>query len=829
MEALMLDLRFSYRILLKNPGFAAIAVLTLALGIGACTAIFSIVDGVLLRALPYPEPDRLVQMREVSDKGSQMAVAEPNFLDLRERSRSLEAVAQYSGGQVNIVGGSEPARVRVSWVSGDFFRVMGVQPFLGRAFTPEESRQGADPVAVIGYGLWQRLFGAATDISGRTFRINTRSFTVIGVMPPGFNFPQKAEMWIARELSPPQISRSGHNWSVVARLGPGTSLEAARADASSVAKQLKQEHGKDMDAVDFALIPLQEYMVGNVRYALLIILGAVAFLLLVACSNVANLLLARATARRKELTVRAALGATRSRLAQQFIAENLFVALPAAALGGVLSYWGVSLLISLNQSAMPRVDEIGVDARAFAFTLGLSLLIAIVLGIIPVMRLSREDLQSGIKDSGRGQGASRDSNRMRSLLVVSQMALTLILLICAGLLIKSFYRLLQNDPGFRPESAVVMDLSLPRYEDPEGMKKFMLAYRQLIEKGVAPEDPPTGSVHNEQQKRQLLFHEQLIERVGQLPGVTAVGSINRLPMSGAASSGTFFIGNDPSKTGYAEYRLVTPGYFAAMEIPVLRGRLFDQNDRPESPPSAVISQSLAQRYWPDEDPIGKRIQFGNMDGDMRLLTVVGVVGDVLDRGLDNSFSPTVYAYAMQRPQSSDVSIVARAHAGAATLTPAMRQAVGSLNPELPTTFRTLEEVFSSSLDSRRFSLVIFAVFGAVALTLAVLGIYGVMSYAVTQRTQEIGIRIALGAQTGDVLRLVVRQGLILALLGIGIGLAGAFLVTRLMSSLLYGVSARDPLTFILIPLLLAAVALLASYVPARRAARVDPMVALRYE
>ncbi|HVF91377.1 MAG TPA: FtsX-like permease family protein, partial [Blastocatellia bacterium] len=539
--------------------------------------------------------------------------------------------------------------------------------------------------------------------------------------------------------------------------------------------------------------------------------------------------LARATARQKEFTVRAALGATRSRLAQQFVAENLLVALPAGGLGWVLSYWGVGLLIGLNQTAVPRANEIGVDARAFAFTLGLALLIAVVLGIIPVMRFSKADLQSSLKDAGRGQVAHAKSNRLRSLLVVSQMALTLILLICAGLLVKSFYLLLQNDPGFRPESAVVMDLSLPRYEDPERTKRFMRDYKLLVDKGVLPEDPSPGSVHNEPQRRQVLFHEQLLDRIGRLPGVTAVGSINTLPMNSSGSSGNFFIDNDPSKTGYADYRLVTPGYFAAMDIPLLRGRLFDQNDRPDSPPSALISQSLAQKQWPGEDPIGKRIQFGNMDGDMRLLTVVGVVGNVLDRGLDSTPGSTIYAYAYQRPQSSSISVVARAQTGAATLTPAMRQVVQELNPELPVSFQTLEQVFSSSLDSRRFSLVIFIVFGAVALTLAVLGIYGVMSYAVSQRTQEIGIRIALGARSGDVFKLVVGHGLLLTFLGIGIGLVGAFLLTQLMSSFLYGVGTRDPLTFALIPLLLAAVALLASYVPARRATRVDPMIALRYE
>jgi predicted permease len=474
------------------------------------------------------------------------------------------------------------------------------------------------------------------------------------------------------------------------------------------------------------------------------------------------------------------------------------LALIGGSLGVLLSFWGLSLLIGVDQKALPRMDEIGVDARALVFTLGLSFLVALILGLVPALRGSRTDLVANLKDAGRGQSASATSSRLRSLLVVSQVALTLVLLIGAGLLGKSFLRLLQIDPGFRIESAVAMDLSM-------------------------------ASAENEKQNNQLArFNQQLLDRMGQLPGVVAVGAVNSLPMTGTGSNGRFLIDNNPANTGYAEYRVASPGYFLAMGIPLMRGRLFEQSDTADSIHVAVISQSLARKVWPDEDPIGKRIQFGNMDGDKRLLNVVGIVGDVHEK-LDSDVRPTVYADSFQRPQSSSVSIVARANIATAPLITAMRSELRALNAGLPASFRTLDQVFSSSLDDRRFNLILFGVFAAVALMLAITGIYGVMSYAVTQRTNEIGIRIALGAQASDVLKLVVGQGMVLAVIGLVMGLAGAFALTRLMSSLLFAVGATDLTIFAGVSVLLASVALLACYVPARRATKVDPMVALRCE
>ena len=826
MDALIKDIRFGARSLVKRTGFSVVAIITLALGIGACTAVFSIVDGVLLRPLPYPNADRMVRLREVSPKGAEMAFAEPNFLDVRSRTRTLDAVAQYGGQLSTITGGAEPVRALAFAVSADFFRVLGTQPIAGRTFTASDSTAGAAPVAVVSYGFWHRLLGGAPDLSQKVLTISDKNFTVIGVMPQGFAFPQRAEVWVPRELFPAQISRSAHNWSVIASLRPSATLEKARAEVSAIGQQLKQEYVKDMDAVSFTLFSQQEYMVRDARRGLIIISVAVAFLLAVAFANAVNLLLAQTSTRRREFAVRAALGASRLRLARQFIVENLLLTIVAGGLGVLFSFWGLDLLIGLNQESLPRTTEIGVDVRALAFTFGLSILLAVGLGLVPVLRFSATDLESELKEGGRIK-SGRKGQRARGLLVASQMALTLILLVGAGLLVKSFYRLVQIDPGFRTESALNLDLSLPdRPLNEKEYQQFMQSYRKLLDQGVAPDDARAVSSEEE---RQRLFHRQLLEKINQLPGVIAAGSINALPLAADAGSGTFLIDNNPAKTGNAEYRVATSRYFAAMGIPILRGRTFDDSDLPNRPHVAVISQTMAQKYWPNEDPIGQRIQFGNMDGDLHLLHIVGVVGDVREESVDVVPDPTVYGFALQRPASSSVSVVIRTQVDPATLAPVLRETVRSLDPSLPMSFRTLNQVFSSSLDQRRFSLVIFSVFAGVALLLAMMGIYGVTTYAVTQRTQEIGIRLALGAQVKDILRLVLQQGMLLVVIGEVIGLAGALALTRLMRGLLFGVTPTDSLTFVIVVGVLTVVALLACYVPARRATKVDPLVALRYE
>ena len=822
----MNDIRVGLRSLIKRPSFTAIAILTLALGIGASTAIFSVVDGVLLRPLPYPHAEQIAQLREVSARGSRMAFAEPNFHDLRARSHTLAGVAQYSGSLTTVNGGNEPVRALTYSVSADFFNIIGVTPVVGRTFTAEESRAGGPPVAIVSYGFWQRLLGANPDLSNTSLRLMEKNVTVVGVMPQGMGFPQSAEIWVPREMFPAEISRSAHNWSVIARLLPNVSEEQARAEVSAIGKQLKQENGKDMDGVDFTLIPQQEYMVGNVRNPLMMIFVAVGFLLVVACVNVANLLLAQATTRQRDFAVRTALGATRFRLARQFITENLLLVFAAGALGVVISFWGVKLLLSLNQQSLPRMTEIGVDARAIAFTLGLCFVIATVLGLVPLLRFSVRDLERTLRETAAGARGFA-GRHLRNVLVVAQMALTLLLMIGAGLLARSFYQLLQIDPGFRTESTVAMELSLPSSRmDEKRYRQLLQSYTRLLEQGVAPDENIQLTPDEE---RQRLFQTQLLERLGSTPGVVASGVISDLPLSGDGPNGTFLINNNPAKKGSADYRQASSGYFEALRIPLLRGRLFDSSDLPNGTNATVISQSLAQKYWPNEDPIGQTIQFGNMDGDLRLLHVVGVVGDVRADGLDQPVAPTVYGNALQRLPSSDYTVVARGQIEAAALVPAMREVVKGLDPQLPLKFRTLDQVFSSSLDRQRFSFVIFAVFGVAALLLAAMGIYSVTSYAVAQRTQEIGIRMALGAQMKDVLKLVLRNAMSLVLIGAALGLAGAYAATRVMSSLLFGVTATDVATFVAVPLLLLLVALVASLIPARRATKVDPLVALRYE
>jgi putative ABC transport system permease protein len=825
METLLKDIRYGIRSLSKRPAFTALAVITLALGIGASTAIFSVVDAVLLRSLPYPDAQQIVQLREVIASGGQMAFAELNFVDLRERTRTLETVAQYSGGLTTVTGGAEPVRVTAFSVTDDFFRVLSTQPVVGRTFISDESKR-RERVAVVSFGFWQRLLGGKSDLSNTFIKVFDENCVVIGVMPAGFAFPSTAEIWVPHELLARPSTRSAHNWAAIGRMRPGVNIDQARAELGGIGKQLKQEHGKEMDAVEFTAISQQEYMVGNVRGGLLVMLGAVGFLLAVACANVANLLLAQVTARQREFAVRTALGATRTRLARQFITENLLLSLAGGALGILLAFWGIDLLLALNQKSLPRLNEIGVDARAMVFTIGLAMLIAVVLGLVPLFRYSNKKLEATLRGTARGQ-TNPASQRLRGLLVVGQMALTLVLLVGAGLLGKSFYRLLQIDPGFQAESAVVMQISTPNSSpDKKRIEEFLKAYELLRERGIVPEPKADLTV---EQKRQLQFQQQVVELVSQVPGVTAAGSINRLPLTGNASSGHFLINNNPSRTGQAEYRIATGGYFSAMAIPLLRGRTFTAADQLNSPNAAIISQSVATNYWPNEDAIGQTIQFGNMDGDLRLLHVVGIVGDVHADGIDAPPKPTVYANALQRQPSSQLAVVARGAVPPAVLIPGMRQAVKSLNPDLPVEFRTLEQVFASSLDQRRVSVVIFSVFGSVALLLAALGIYGVTSYAVVQRTQEIGIRMALGARMSDVLKLVLRSSMTLTLIGAGIGVAGALALTRLMTTLLFGVTATDVPTFIVVAVALIAVALISCYIPARRATKVDPLVALRYE
>ncbi|MCW5971016.1 MAG: ABC transporter permease [Blastocatellales bacterium] len=797
MQTFRRNLRYSARVLARRPVFTIVAVATLALGIGATTAIFSVVDAVLLRSLPYPDSDRIVQLREINERGIRIPVAEPNYADVREKQRSFDALAQYSGGLSTVLGGSEPVRTRVMVVSAEFFQVFGATPLAGRLWTAEEILRDRQPVAAVSYAFWQRQFGGRSDFSSTPLRINDDSYTISAVMPAGFAFPASADVWTPRELRPPQTSRTAHNWSVVGRVRSGVSLEQASAEVSAIGRSLRAEHGQEVDAVDMALVPLQEFMVGSAREGLYLILAAVGALMLIACANVANLSLAQAAARSREYAVRSALGATRWHLAQQSVAENLLLAGAAGALGVIIAFWGVDALLALDARGLPRTSEIGVNARVLLFTTALSIAVAAVLGLAPLLRISVNHLAIDLKDSARGAAGARGGRGLRALLVVAQVAMTMVLLAGAGLLGRSFLGLLQIDPGFRTENIIAMETALPWTRDEQRMAKVKS------------------------------LQQELRERIAALPGVLAVGSANSLPMTGGGSNGQFLVNNDPAQTGYAEYRLVSGGYFTALGIPLLRGRLFGPTDAPTDEPKAVISRSLADKQWPNEDPIGKRLQYGNMDGDMRLIEIVGIVGDVREYGLEAAVRPVVYANDAQRPASGNFSLVVKTHAGAAAITPVLRATLAALDPEVPASFRSVEQIFSASLGQRRFQLVLVGVFAAAALLLAAAGIYSVISYAVAQRTHEIGVRIALGAQRRDVMRLVFGEGLTLIGAGITVGLLGAAGLTRMIEGMLYGVSPLDPATFAGVVTLLVIIALAACYIPAQRATRVDPITALR--
>jgi putative ABC transport system permease protein len=813
----MKDIRYAFRTLVKSPAFTLIAIITLALGIGASTAIFSVLDAVLLRPLPYPNQERLVEVSELNEAGRGMPFAEPNFNDLGTRNRSFEAVAAYTRSPDAVSGGIEPVRTNLSGVSPDFFRVLGVTPAIGRLFSAETLREEKQ-VAVVSYGFWRRQLEGRQNLEGTSLRFANRSFAVIGVLPPQTEFPAGVDVWFPfRALYPPYESRTAHNFRVIARLRPDVSFQQAQTEVAAIGRALKLKNGSQTDAASFGLLSFRERFVRDIRGVLFILCGAVGLLLAIACSNVANLLLVRAAARRKEVALRAALGASRARLARQFIAEAFLLTVVAGALGTLVASWSVQLIAGLYHGNLPRVGEIGVSTNVLLFTVAISLLIALALGFVPIIHASRRQLQNDLQNAGRGSSSSQ--THARNLFIMAQVALTLTLLIGAGLLGRSFQRLLAVDPGFRAESVVAMTVLLPQPEDEAKMRAL------------------------------AQFHHRLLERLQALPGVTNIGGTSALPMSGDGANGTFLEqhGGKTAETMQelikqfdalsprerlrdADYRAASAGYFPAMGIPLIRGRLFEERDGPDAPHVAVVSESLAKRYWPSEDAIGKQIQYGNMDGDLHVLNIVGIVGDVRDNGLDRDPRPTVYTNYFQRPAAtSEFSIVARGHGDVATLAGAMRREARALNPEMPTKFETIQQIVSASFDNRRFSIITLGIFACSALVLAMVGLYGVMAYITGQRTQEIGIRMALGAQRSDMLRMIFRQSFILVIVGIVVGILASIGLTRFLGTMLYGVHATDVVTYAGVIGLLGIAAALASYIPARRAMNVDPMVALRYE
>jgi predicted permease len=815
-ESFVFDGRYALRQLRKSPGFTLVAILTLALGIGATTAICSVVYGVLLQPLPYPDPDRIVSVFEVTSKGSPARLADPNFNDFRDQTRSFQAIAKYSSFVVSVAGASEPTRTRVAYVSPPFLRVLGVQPVVGRDFLASDGRKGAAPTLLLGHDYWRRELGSTRDLAPLRLKIDGAVFSAIGVLPAGFRFPEGVDLWLAADLDGENPSRTSHNYSAVARLRERVTLAQANADVSAIARRIRETSSEQGDYLlaDARVVSLRDSLTGRSRPALLVLLGAVGFLLLVACANVANLQLAQAAARGRELAVRSALGARRGRLVRQFLTEALLLSLAGGVLGVLGALWGVRGLLAMAPADLPQLGSVSVNQPVLAFALLLSVAVATGLGAFTASRATAGSVRESLLEGGRGQAGSAVSQRVGRAIVAAQIAITLVLVVGAGLFARSLMKVLEVDPGFRVDQVLTMDVTLPWSNDPAAK-----AY-------------------------QARFFSELVFRLGQVPGVRQVGAAGGLPMDGGRPDGLFALvapGAEPmtldglqtlfqqkERLGTADFCPATEGYFRVLGIPLVRGRLFDDHDGPDSPHVAVISESLARERWPGQDPIGETIEFGNMDGDLRLIAIVGVVGDTHDYGLEARPRPTVYVNLRQRPRPQ-VSVALLTSGDTGQVVKAARGIVERLDPEIPARFRTLSQVVSASLGSRRFNAILIGCFGITALVLATTGVFGVMAYSVSRRTREIGVRVALGARSGDVRGMILRQGLRTILAGVALGTVGSLALTRTVRSLLFGVSASDPLTFVGVTLVLVGAALLACYLPARRATRVDPVVALRCE
>ena len=797
------DLRIAIRQLIKNPGFTTVAVLTLALGIGANTAIFSIVNAVLLRPFPYQAPERLVIIEERVSGGNGFSPSYPNFVDWRAQNTALDSIAAVRGNEsFNLTGAGEPERLQGRLVSAEFFSTLGIKRLLGRDFLAEEDRPGAAPAVILSHGFWQRRFGADPDVLGKQLTLNNQSFTVVGVTPASFQFGLEADVTVPIGLSAERFANRGRDpgTGVVARLKPGVSQQQGETDLNLVAARLEQQYPKTNKGRRVLLTPLHEGIVGSVRQPLVILLGAVGLVLLIACANVANLLLVRSSARQKEMAVRVALGASRATLVRQLLTESVLLAALGAALGTLLAFWGVSFVASRLPEGIPRLQEAQVDTTALLFTLAVSLLTGLLFGLAPALQASRPSLTEGLKEGDRGSSGRRQ--RLRSVLVVGEIALTLTLLVGAGLLIQSFRRVLQVDPGFKAQNLLTMQVSV---NNPDGQQ-----------------------VAN--------FFEQLQQNVRNLPGVTSVAVSNGIPF-GSTNFPTFLIEGRPdteNKPSGLRYH-VSPAYFQTMGIGLIKGRLFTVQDTPATPSVAIIDEVLARRFFPNEDALGHRLK---ASADAPGIEIVGIVRHAEPNSLDaQGPAPAQFYFSFNQIPAERlpgyvrrINLLTRTEVEPLGLASAVRGQVAALNKDQAVfNVRTMEQTVAQSVAARRFSMLLLTVFAIVALGLASLGIYGLMSYAVAQRTREIGVRIALGAQMSDVLKLVVGQGMKLTLVGVVLGLVASVALTQLMKTLLFGVSATDPLTFIVIACLLTFVASLACWLPARRATKVDPMVALRYE
>jgi putative ABC transport system permease protein len=805
LETMWQDFRYGIRVLIKSPVFTAVAVLSLALGIGANTAIFSVVNGLLLRPLPFPDSGRIVDVWHTPPQESfpgmtRFSVSPANYLDWKDQAQTFEQMAAYGYAGFSLSAGGDPVAVTGAAVSPDFFSVLRSNASRGRTFLPEEDQPGRDHSVVIGHGLWQRAFGADPDLIGQTVTLNGQSYTVVGVMPAEFHFPQEAELWVplAWDDSERQ-TRSIHDYLVIARLKQNASLAQAQAEMSTISSRLEQQYPEADKGWGALVVPLHEDIVGDIRTALLVLFSAVGFVLLIACANVANLMLARGANRRKEIAIRIALGAPRARIVRQLLSESILLAVVGGLLGLLLAGWGNQLLVKLSAGSLPNAGELGIDKWALGFTLLVSFGAGVAAGIAPAFQFSAADTSETLKQGGRTGGSSA-KQRTRKALVICEVALSLILLIGAGLMARSFWKLQHVDPGFNISNTVTMSVGLSRIKYPDA-------------------------------SQQRAFFDRVLEQVGAIPGVVSVGATTTLPLQGGGSTQPFTIEGRPASAvaeqPMAQTRYVSPDYFRALGVPLLRGRFFGDQDSDNGVPVVIISEAMARRFWPGEDPIGKRmtLSFHLKQGPRE---IVGVVGDVKG-GLDADTAAMMYVPYKQATRPY-MSIVARTASDPENFIRAISKSVYSVDKEQAlTNVGTMEQVLADSLSGRRFNMTLLIAFAALALVLAAVGVYGVMNYAVTLRRREIGIRLALGAQAADVLRLVLGQGLALTLIGIGAGLAGAYGLTHLMANLLYGVTATDFLTFVSVSGVLMAVGLLASYLPARRATKVDPMIALRQE
>ena len=796
------DIRHGFRTLVKYKSFTAIAVTVIALGVGANTAIFSVINAVLLRSLPYRDEDRIVMVWEndTLEGNPKNAVAPANFFDFREQSQVFEQLATYSQpAGLNLTNSDEPERIEASAVSANLFSVLGVQPALGRLFLSEDDQPGAAPVTIISAGLWQRRFGADPQLINRAVQLDGESYTVIGVLPPNFELPEKVQAFIPLPLEADGPSaRRQHFLRVVGRLKPGVPVEQARSNLETIAARLQQQYPDTNSGRGVTVIPIKEQFVGDVRYALLVIFAAVGGVLLIACTNVAHLLLARGAARQREFAVRSALGASKWRILQQLLIENSLLALLGGAVGLLLAVVVTNLFITFSPSVFPRGAEVGISRTVLFFTFTLSLLTGLLFGLLPAIQLLKPDLNLILKEGGRGSTNGLRMNRVGRILIVSEIAISLLLLVCAGLMIKSFVRLQNVNPGFDANNLLTMQISLP-------------------------------STYENQQA--TAFYTQLQERINAVPGVRSSSLISRLPLAGDRATASVVVEGRPIQRGEeieAHFRSMGPDFFRVMSIPLLNGREFTLQDSATTPNVVIINESMARAFWPNENPIGKRIRLG-ADPDEPWSTVVGVVSNALNFGLDVDAHHEVYAPYLQDPPAR-ARLIVRTASDPLLLVNSIKGQVAAIDKNLPVSeVVTMDELLANSVAQKRFSMLLLSLFAGLALVLAAIGIYGVISYSITQSTQELGIRMALGANRRNILSLIVGQGAKLALIGVGVGIVASLLITRVLSSLLYGVSATDPIVFVGLALLLTGIVLLACFIPARRATKLDPMLALRHQ